>query len=272
MKLGKKIESTNALSYFDKFEELVIGDETCIYKALYNNWLEFIENRCSKGYTFRYVTPFIPEKYADVIFRYIIDLSKLARIKVVFNDLGLLNKCSELIKTYKIIPVIGRMITHSLCDCQWIGKIITNEDDEIKDVMISSKLTHIEKLSFFQSKMINEFEINLYDIDIIKELYDLGLNLTIYGTDILLSISRICYSAMWNQKELPQCVFDNTCNKKINLQLLKKWTRSSGLQKLKNIEELNMNQNIYIKGNAIYQDAPFFDTDLMSKYIYLMIY
>lgn len=198
---------------------VVIGSETCIYSALSHRWVE--DHMKDNTTSIRYLTPMIPEGYIEKTYIYIKNLCSDKRIKVTFNDYGLLYRCKELILSEAIIPVLGRVLTRSMIDCPWYHFILKNENDELKDATVGNTWNHESKWYILDDYHIREIEVNMILDNSYNYLKEKNIYITAHTENTLLSVSKTCFSARYRGVPIPECCKQKLCDKKINMDLKK---------------------------------------------------
>ena len=76
--------------------------------------------------------------------------------------------------------------------------------------------------------------------------------ITIY-TNHLLSVGRVCFSAKYQQLELPVCVDCKECKKKLDFTVAKKWSKQKMSYSEPDQEFSGYMQGLYVQGNVIYR-------------------
>lgn len=235
---------------------IVIGDEGCIYRVLDPRWITWVEQAKKRNLTVRYVTPPVPNKYIEELFYYINNLTTISKLKVTFNDYGMLHRCKELIEKDKIIPVFGRVITHSITDCPWYEELLKHEDPELAMAVTGSNLAHPSKWKVLREFNIREIELNINDRGNAAELHQNNLVLTGYNSNILVSVGRVCFSARWQGLKLPHCYNDDKCRTKLTIKIDKTWGKMKLMYEEPSDEVKQKYQDLYVRGNIVYKQLP----------------
>lgn len=232
---------------------IVIGDEGCIYRALDPRWVPWVEQAEKRSQTVRYVTPPVPNKYTEELFQYIIKLAVISKIKVTFNDYGMLYCCKELIEKERIIPVLGRIITRSITDCPWNKELMRYEEPKLAMAVTGNNLAHLSKWEVFRKFCIREVELNMLHSLNKMQLDGGNLILTGYNSNALVSVGRVCFSARWQGLELPHCRNDVKCHKKLAIEINKKWGKMKLMYEEPSEQVKQKYQDLYVRGNIVYK-------------------
>ena len=164
-------------------EGIVIGDEGCIHRALDSRLIPWVKRAQKKGLAVRYVTPLVPNKYIEELFYFIFQLAKITKIKITFNDYGMLDRCRELIEKERIIPVVGRIITRSITDCPWYEELLKHEKLDLAVAVIGSNLVHSAKWEVLRKYKIREIEVNMNQGLNLADLHKNNLAVTCYSSE-----------------------------------------------------------------------------------------
>lgn len=234
-------------------DRIVVGDEGCYACAFNENTKAIIQKAIRKGIYIRYVTPILTEACVDIARNNIINIANQVNLKVVFNDYGFLYLLRDYIDAGKIIPVLGRVLAKSLIDCPWYDKIICNEDKEINRAILGSTLYHESKIRLLNDLGISEVEINHYSDSYLSELKQIGLNITTYENNRLITIGRSCYWAIWNAGDIKKCNLFPQCDNEIFITLEKKWSKKNKMYIASNVADKLLYDNLYVLGNKVYQ-------------------
>lgn len=235
---------------------IVIGDEGCIHRALNPGWTSWVEQAEKRDFPVRYVTPPVPNQYTEELFRYISNLAHITRIKVTFNDYGMLYRCKELIAKTKIVPVLGRVITRSVTDCPWHEELLKHEDPGLTGAVTGSNLAHPSKWEVFRKLNIREIELNIHHRGNVKELQENNLVLTGYRSNLLVSVGRVCFSARWQGLKLPDCCNDRRCRMKLALEIDKTWGKMKLMYEEPSGPVKDKYRDLFVRGNMVYQQLP----------------
>lgn len=242
---------------------VVIGSETCIYSALNPRWFE---DHMTDDTTFiRYLTPMIPEGYIEKTYAYIKALCSDNRIKVTFNDYGLLYRCKELILSEAIIPVLGRVLTRSMIDCPWYHFILKNENDELKDATVGTTSNHESKWYIWNDYLIREIEVNMIQDNSFKYLKEKNIQITAHAENTLLSVSKTCFTARCRGVPIPECCKQRLCDRKIEIDLKKKWCKGFY------VDNLNFHESLLIYGNSVFKKSMKYEEDMDAFFDILII-
>lgn len=260
MKKEWQVIDVNDQNWSADLSGLVLGDEGCIYRALDERWSVLLEKGLEKGLTIRFLTPLVPNKHMEELVQRIRDYSEHTQLKVTFNDLGLLERCHDLIQKQRIYPVVGRILTRSFLDCPWHKDLLSNEDPNLVDEFVGYTYAHQAKWDILHQYGIKELEINYHDQKHIEELHESGFSLTTYKSNLLISIGRLCYSARWHGLQLPECHKDDRCRKKLQIELDKLWGKSKLMYEEPTPFMKSRFSQLYILGNAVYQ--PLFENKM----------
>lgn len=233
---------------------IVVGDEGCIYKVLANEVQELFAYAEEKKIPVRYLTPFVPDKFVDILYERICKFADRVELKVVFNDYGLLHRCKNLIAEGKIIPVLGRILTRSIIDCTWADKLLQNEEPELAKQVLGYSFLHDHKLELLQEYNIKEMEINIPAIEPIRNLDLKDVKIIIHKQESIVSVGRVCFAARYASVEIPDCLRTDICNNKIKFSLLKKWKRNTSTLLEAEEEYKKYYEDMYLKGNIVYRE------------------
>lgn len=263
MKRGYIVTNIDQIKEICCEDEVVIGHEGCVYRALSSMNRDCVLAATLRGNDVRFVTPLVPERYVEDLRRKIDDLSRFRVLKVVFNDYGLLYACSDLISKGRIIPVLGRIITRSIIDCPWHDRILSSENDDIRDAVYGNSFVHKAKLDILDQYQIKEIETNWYSSEYIDELARQGLKITVYGENSLISTSRVCYEAYWRGVAIQSdCV--GYCNNKRYIHLAKKWSKKWKTYMEPNDEDGLLYEKLYVRGNQVFLDINMEEKDICN--------
>lgn len=234
--------------------KIVVGDETCIYRAIHKDVRESIEYALMHDMNIRYITPPIPDRYIPEIMEIISSSCKLGVIRVTFNDLGLLYACKNLISEKLIIPVLGRIITHSLIDCLWSDRLFESEEDSIMQGLLNYSFYHGSKIDFFKKKYeIKEYEFNFHEDMNLEYFKEQGIDIVCHEGYNLVSVGRHCYQSKAIVKQF-RCYDGVLCdNKKIRIEMTNIWNRNRMLYQKPEEEISRKLSELFISGNAVYQ-------------------
>jgi hypothetical protein len=248
---------------FNGVDGAAIGDEGCIYKVLSDNIISITSDLCEADIPIRFITPFVPDKYVEVLYERIKKLSDYGKIKVVFNDYGMLHKCKSLIEANKIIAVLGRILTRSIIDCPWGEQLLRNEEEDLSNVVLGFSTNHNSKKELFKEYGIEEIEINTPKLSSNTKLLYPDLKLTMYRRSSIMSVGRVCFTARYRDAVLPRCIEEKICNEEIDIELVKKWGKTiSAYEDMNEYNKVGFD-NLYIKGNIVYRKI---DEDDFSQY------
>ncbi|WP_066495027.1 hypothetical protein [Abyssisolibacter fermentans] len=240
---GIQIESCN---------NIVLGHETCA-NAFISSMGTFNFDKFEQK-NIRIVTPMVPQKLIDKIFNIINEIAAKKKIKVVFNDVGLLYMCKNLIDNNKINPVIGRILTHSFFDCPWSSKILECENNDVKSAFNQYFCLDHSKKKLFEEYNVKEFELNYHKGDAAYNLKKNGFKVTTYNFNKLLSVGRICFAARFFQLYYPNCYNENICKRKVHLDVVKKWGKNRIINdEISSLDKAYFKNN-YLIGNAVYEE------------------
>lgn len=248
------VKSIKDMDYSVTWSNITIGDEGCIYSVLNKGIKEIVLRAYDSGITVRFLTPFIPDKHMEEVYKIIEDISQKFTLKVTFNDYGLLFRCKSLIEMGKIIPVAGRILIRSVIDCPWYDDLLKHEHPELKKAITGYSLIHSSKWKVLRQFGISEIELNLVKSDSIQILKENGFHITGYARGNLISVGRFCYSARWENININQCVQKLECNNKIYIQLDKKWGKMKLMYEIANEESKELYKDIYVVGNKVYKE------------------
>lgn len=237
----------------DQISGIVIGDEGCIYRTLDSRWIGWAEKALTKNLVIRYVTPIVPNQYIEELFHYIVDLTAIAKLKVTFNDYGMLYRCKPLIEKELITPVLGRIITRSILDCPWHEELLKHEEPHLATAITGSNLRHPSKREVMQKFTIKEIELNINNLQDVAQLRNNNLLITCYCSNMLISVGRVCYSARWQGIELPQCCNDPRCLKKLFIEIDQKWGKMKLIYEEPSEQVKEKYQGLFIRGNIVYK-------------------
>ncbi len=252
MKLEWQVD-INRIELPEQIFGIVIGDEGCIYRTLDSRWIGWVEKALTKNLVIRYVTPIVPNQYIEELFNYIVDLTAIVKLKVTFNDYGMLYRCKQLIEKDLITPVLGRIITRSIVDCPWIDELLKHEDPSLTVAITGSNLVHQSKWDIMQKYRIKEIEVNSSTLKDAVQLRRNRLILTGYTSNALVSVGRVCYSARWQGLELPQCCNDPRCLKKLFIEIDQKWGKMKLIYEEPSEQVKEKYQGLFIRGNIVYK-------------------
>lgn len=194
--------------FFDPSENVVTGSEICPIHILTNKNREIINTAIQQSNAIRFVTPITPQKYVNSIYNMICNLP--SETKVTFNDYGLLFRCKELIFNNDIIPVLGRIITHSLIDCPWYYDIVKHDSKYI-DVLKKNNMNFDSKIEFMKTWRIQEIEVNNCTQDSVFYFHQNGIKVAQYSSYNILSVSRTCFHAKLSRISTTNCYEYKTC-------------------------------------------------------------
>lgn len=264
------ITSLEKLMCIDDNSNVVFGHEGCIRRINDDEIIEYAELSNNKKCEMRFLTPIVPDKYIERTRNLICKLCEIDKVKVTFNDYGLLYSCFDLIKNDKIVPVLGRILTRSILDCPWSEKISCNENEEIKNAIMGSSLNHKSKLNFLKELLIHEIEINCYDQPVIAELKKIGFKVAVHSGNFLISTSRVCYAAYWEHNPIKDECCKYTCDKKIYIELIKKWSKIKNSFIEPNVYDYKYYSKLYVQGNQVFckQET---DDEIESLVDYLLL-
>jgi hypothetical protein len=235
---------------------IVTGDEGCIHRALNPGWIRWVEQAEKRDYPVRYVTPPVPNQYTEELFRYISNLADITRLKVTFNDYGMLYRCKELIEKTKIVPVLGRVITHSITDCPWHEELLKHEAPGLAVAVTGSNLAHPSKWEVFREFNILEIELNILHREDLADLHENNLVLIGYNSNLLISVGRVCFSARWQGLKLPDCCNDERCRTKLALEIDKTWGKMKLMYEEPSEPVKFKYRDLFVRGNIVYQQLP----------------
>lgn len=246
------VNQVKDISNIDCESGIVIGDEGCIYRLIHNDILEMAKEAGKRKINVRLLTPFVPDKYMEQAYNQIEKISNVCKLKVTFNDYGLLHRCKKIIESGNIIPVAGRILTRSIIDCPWYSKLLTHENEELKDAIVGSNYYHSSKWDTIKKCGINELEINTIEDKYDDEIEKSGFDTTYHADNNIISVGRVCFAARWYKLELPKCCESPKCQSKISIDLYKKWSK-----KIHMCEEADMSikkyyDHMYLQGNVVY--------------------
>ncbi len=253
MKKEFQIASNERLNLQSDFMGIVLGDEGCVYRSLDSRWMEIAEESIRSGLTVRYLTPIVPDQYVDELYEYINKMTINSNIKVTFNDFGLLSKCRSLIEKKKITPVLGRILSRSVCECPWYKELLKYEDPELAAVLITNTFNHQIKKDILKEFNIKEIELNQQDLTFFNGADKEELKFTTYLPNRIVAVGRICYSARWYEMVLPDCREDIRCRNKLDIQLNMMWGKKRLLYEKPPENMKNYYKNLYVMGNIVYE-------------------
>lgn len=183
----------------------------------------------------------------------------------------MLYKCKELIKDGRIIPVLGRILTHSIIDCPWYSRILAHEEPELSSAVSGYTFVHAAKWSVINIFNINEIEINIGNYNQLELVKKIPYKITGHAENILLSVGRVCFSAKWNQLCLPECRNDSKCRKIIKTNLDKKWGKMKMMYEEADEEMKKYYTGIYLVGNVVYSSVPENNIEEAKNYLDILI-
>ncbi|WP_238651757.1 hypothetical protein [Paenibacillus piscarius] len=253
-------------------DPFVIGDEGCIYKATQEAMLSQAEQEAGKGRSIRYITPFVPEQNMQHLYDCIYSLAGEKKLKVTFNDYGFLFRCLDLIKDGNIIPVLGRLLTRSIIDSPWSDEIMKQEEADLSAAVLGPSFIHEAKIEVLNRYNIYELEVNICAPSFIEEWHRMGMKVTGYANNALISIGRTCYSARWHAIT-GECSGTEACRSPISIELSKKWSRKNFMYQDASHQDRQRYGGMYILGNAVYrqQDSADALAGLMGNYDYMIV-
>ena len=240
----QKIYKDTKKLHKQKVSGIVFGSETCVYKALNE---EVISTNVINMTNIRYVTPMIPEGYIEKMYRYIKKLVAYGELKVTFNDYGLLYRCRDLIQLKVIIPVLGRVLTRSIIDCPSYSFILQNESESLRKAIVGTTWNHESKLLLLKAYGIREIEVNMIYDESFCFLKQNGILLTAHSENILLSVGKSCFASRYMNKPIPYSCEEKLCDKKIEVELIKKWKKGFY------IDNKDLRDKLYIYGNSVFK-------------------
>lgn len=246
-----QVVSKDKIDTISGYSGLAFGDEGCIYRAFNESWKELADKAQNDGLTLRYLTPIVPERYIDQLFEYIKKISTELKIKVTFNDYGLLFLCRHFIEEERIIPVMGRILSRSFSECPWHKELLKDEELELVNAAVGSAFSHQAKLNLIKDYNIKEIEFNLQDVTALTGFKD--LRLTTYATNKIIAVGRICYLARLYEMKLPECSKDARCSNKINIKLNKMWGKKRLMYEEPSEHMKGYFNNLYINGNMVFE-------------------
>ena len=241
-----QVKDFEGFLFNDDCQAIVFGDEGCIYKALDSKWIELFNRYGNKEIMLRYLTPVVPQKYIYQIYKYIEKMADIKKIKVTFNDYGLLYICRDLIAKGKIIPVLGRILSRSITDCAWYHKLLENEEEELFKLITNHSFNDERKIEILNKFGIKEIEINIGN-DEYKLLKNSNIDLTIYISNAIVAVGRLCYAARWYGIDLPKCKDDPRCRKKLDIELKEMWGKIGWFTKNLQMKWLDTIKTIILK-------------------------
>lgn len=194
---------------FQMTQNVVLGSELCPLGAVDSYQKKLVKAAICQEKNLRFVTPITPQAYVNMLVKMIYDLP--VATKVTFNDFGLLFACKSIIKSKKIFPVLGRIITRSLIDCPWFDKIIKNEEG-LGDLLSLNNMTFDAKIAFLREWNINEIEVNNCPTESLRYFHDNNILVAQYERYNLLSVSRICFHMKMNQRSTSFCNEHMNCS------------------------------------------------------------
>lgn len=195
----------------NKYRGKLIGSEGCVFKL--EKDLEILLNR--KEYIreeIRILTPPIPLFWVNTVYTKIQKLTLVSKVKMVFNDFGMLYKCKQLIEEEKIIPVLGRVLTKSFSDCPWFEKLIRYESIQVQKMMRGNTFEDTNKLVFLKEFKIREIEVNANNSINKRYFNHIGILLTTYFENHLLAIQRECPILRIKNTYFPKCYERGVCS------------------------------------------------------------
>lgn len=194
---------------FSSSENIVLGSEICPVHLLKQMNKEIINVAARKKKQIRFVTPIVPQKYIDEIYDVICSLP--ANSKVTFNDYGLLYKCRGIISSNRLVPVLGRIITHSLIDCPWYESIV-KYDNQYMNILKRNNMDFASKIEFMRDLGIKEIEVNNCPQDSLANFHKNGIGVVQYSTYNILSVSRTCFYAKFVDISTTDCYKKGQCS------------------------------------------------------------
>ncbi len=248
------VSNESSLNPLQDFSGIVLGDEGCIYKAMDEGWMETADKALKNGLAVRYLTPVVPECYVDKLYQRIKIMSAEAIIKVTFNDYGLLSLCRPLIERGQIIPVLGRILSRSVCECPWHKELLKYEEPELAAVVAANTLKHQAKIDIFNTYNIQEFELNQQEVSELKKYGFDNIKLTTYQSNRIIAVGRICYSARWYEMVLPECIKDRRCSNKLYIKLDKMWGKKRLMYEEPPEYMKGYYNKLYVTGNIVYEE------------------
>ncbi|WP_455716928.1 hypothetical protein [Anaerosporobacter sp.] len=237
------------------YDTVVLGDECCIHKALHEKWFELLIEAVNNGVKVRFVTPMVPDKYCTNLYEYLQKMITITKLKVTFNDYGFLYMCKDLILENRIVPVIGRVLTRSLLDCSWHSKLLEGEEEALIEVLQKHSFLESEKISLMKELGVEEIELNWMTYKDVKYLKEHGLKCTCYVSNNILSMGRVCYSSKWYEMNVPECVNDDRCYNRLNIELEKTWGKERLMYENATEEMKEYFESCYVEGNAIFKNT-----------------
>lgn len=254
----------------ENIKGIVLGDEGCVYKALDETVPVQMKQGLNRGFSIRFVTSFVPDAYIEAMYERIELLSKIANIKVTFNDYGLLYRCKKLIESERITAVLGRLLTHSIIDCPWHGKLLRHEPPELAKAVTGQNFHHEAKISLISDMGVREIEVNALDNSEIC-LDNWNIATAAYTDDILISVGRLCFAARWYDKILPECRTERLCERKIPVKLVRTWGKMKAMYNNPTEEVMNDYENLYVRGNIVYRERGEIHENEDEKYAFVIV-
>ncbi|MFA9466406.1 MAG: hypothetical protein ACERKN_19260 [Velocimicrobium sp.] len=242
--LDERIES--------KYQGAVLGDEGCIYHCLNETVFNWTKKCKEQNKSVRLLTPIVPERYMDELVKRIEELKNIVPLKVTFNDFGLLHRCKALIENEEIIPVLGRILTRSMIDCNWSKRLLSNEQDKVVEGLLDYSYMDNEKIRILDDYHIKEIEVNFHPERIEELKKVIKLPITSYPNH-LLSVGRVCFSARYQQLKLPECVNCKGCRRKLEFSVNKKWSKRKMCYDEPDKEFIQYMKGLYVQGNIVYR-------------------
>lgn len=256
MRIEKRVYELGQMNELTNVDGIVVGDEGCIYKVLDCRVKEIINVAVKNEMDIRLLTPFVPNKYVDTLFQRISEFAQLKKLKVVFNDYGMLHKCLDLIREGRIEPVLGRILTRSILDCPWSEDLLQNEEDSVAEGLLEFNFKHEEKWSVMEELQIREIELNVPAIQKEIDFHIPNVKITLHMENAIVSVGRVCFVARHAKIALPQCIESGVCDRKLYFELLYKWKKNTSSYLEPEVEQKEIFQNMFLKGNIVYRRIP----------------
>lgn len=247
-----------------KNEIIGVGSEGCVHDCInkFKALMDLSPKHDKTKISFRLITPRIPEKYMDVMLRWIKRLtSELNVHSIVINDYGLLYKINKENFIFCNI-ILGRTLIRTLEDIPWNDLIIESESKEMKQAIVRSNIMHLEKINLFKSYNVSGVELSPVKSNerIIDELHKCGLQCFIHYNNEIATIGRTCPRLRIANFKGEKCFLE--CDKVIIMELVNPYGAYEYSGELQNIYPTlyNVNNVIYHKKN-IYDKFEYQNSD-----------
>lgn len=240
--------------YLDiKCNTISVGDEGCIWKLPETSELKILADKIlSKGYSFKFITPRVPQEHFETVINIIKFLSEQTKkYTLVINDFGVLEYAYE----NHFLPEgisIGRSISRSVEECPWYEDVIKNEGEKFKIDLSTNNFTDNEKIDLFRDYGVDEIESSLlpqshYGYEWIKEK---GWKVNAHVGNVTVAYSRNCQYAKFKKLSIGRCSDD--CNDKVNIKMI---GATNAYEQFDVINKYSDKQlELYLLGNILYKE------------------